>query len=214
MAKKSDDLGVLKIHVKLEGLAPFKRNGVMHTRMPRPDMYKVGEIPASINYKHVENLLHYEQEEKRFLAIPSDMIEAFFTKERNGAIARYEGRAGKALANKALAKMFVTPEFPLLTRNGAKIEPTGFNEKGLDMKAGLYAAIDKPLVKGGFVIAVRPVVMLPWDVEFDLQIHCDAEINEHKVEAWLKKGGIEIGIGSHRPKFGRFNVTRFEVENI
>ncbi len=207
---KEKGLQTKTIHVKLIGDAPLKRNGVMGTRSPRPRTYGVGEIPEAITYQHVENLMHYEPGQPH-LVWPSANIEAFFTKEKSGAINRYEGRKGKALANKAQAKIFIDPEYPRLTSGGKPVVPNGFDGDGLDKKANMRADVDKAIVKNGFVITVRPVLLLPWEIEFDITLIPDAEISAEKLEYWLRQGGKEIGFGSYRPKFGRFTVVEFDA---
>ena len=57
----------------------------------------------------------------------------------------------------------------------------------------------------------RPILNLPWELSFQLEIVDNQLINETKLMNWFKSGGLLIGLGGYRPKYGRFMVKRFEI---
>jgi hypothetical protein len=44
-----------------------------------------------------------------------------------------------------------------------------------------------------------------WKVTFEINYNSSI-LNESKIDEFVETGGIEIGIGDYRPKFGRYNV--------
>jgi len=56
----------------------------------------------------------------------------------------------------------------------------------------------------------RPFLKLPWALEFNLTIIKNQVIDETKLYNWFVQGGIQIGIGTYRPRFGRFAVVEWK----
>ncbi len=206
--------------VKVEGIAPLMCDAVRGGRTPRPEQPDPGKLPEKADFTHVENLFYYPPGEDH-IVFPATNIEAFFTNSKSGAIVLLLDKAGaKKIAKKNTARIFAEPQFPPITHNGEKIVPSGFDENGLDKKAGLTAdgyhllmAIQEKAMNDNqkFMITTRPFVQLPWEIEFTLRIYEGADLTVDTVEGWLRRGGFEVGLGNHRPRYGRFRVTKFEV---
>jgi len=57
------------------------------------------------------------------------------------------------------------------------------------------------------VIARRPVMELPWELDFTLHI-CETEfVTEERMRDWFERGGLMVGLCAYRPLFGRFEVS-------
>jgi len=50
-----------------------------------------------------------------------------------------------------------------------------------------------------------------WELEFKININ-DDQVKPELVKDILEHGGRNVGLGDWRPKYGRFEVTKFEVE--
>lgn len=57
----------------------------------------------------------------------------------------------------------------------------------------------------------RPVLKMPWFLNFTLTIVENVLIDETKLFNWFTRGGIEIALGTYRPRWGRFSVDKWEI---
>lgn len=209
---RTEQASELSLKIKVEGHAPIMFDAVRGGGGPRPPASKPGELPGVTSFENVENLFYYPPGGGKHIVFPSTNIEAFFTNQDAGAIPLIVGRGGKVLAKRAMAKIFASPEYTPITRKGKKIIPNGFDKNGNDAKAGLMAIEEKAMNPNQkFLIVTRPFVPLPWEIEFNILLYQDRDITKDSFERWLRIGGQEIGFGNHRPRYGRFRVTRFEV---
>lgn len=60
-------------------------------------------------------------------------------------------------------------------------------------------------------IEPRPVMRTPWFLKFTLQIIENELINASKLENWMAIGGIRVALCNYRPRFGRFVVKQWDV---
>lgn len=120
------------------------------------------------------------------------------------------GKTYTKTANEFLAFVQVTPTHIPLTRNG---EPIVFNEfvGDLDEKAGIY--VDRRVArlnKGIPNPKVRPVVKLPWELEFDLHILEEGDVREVTLKGYIARGGLALGLGTYRGVFGKFEMDMWK----
>ncbi len=52
----------------------------------------------------------------------------------------------------------------------------------------------------------RPALRMPWSLTFTLLLAQNTLIDETKLFNWFTVGGIQIGLGTWRPNYGRFFV--------
>ena len=102
------------------------------------------------------------------------------------------------------------PQYVPFLRNGAPIEVGKFGDDR-DPQSGLYldrrvARLDKGIPNP----KERPVLPLPWALEFDLTIYPNKEIKEQEIKNLLAEGGMAIGIGTFRGVFGKFEIERWD----
>jgi hypothetical protein len=96
------------------------------------------------------------------------------------------------------------------TRNGDPITVGTFGEDK-EPSSGLYlhrsvARLDKGIPNP----KERPVLPLPWELEFDLTIHPNKEIKEQEIKNLLAEGGMAIGLGTFRGVFGKFVIDKWD----
>ena len=141
------------------------------------------------------------------MCLPNVNIVSFLSAQNSNSVAKLvSGRGYKKLANDLLAFVRVTPAHIPLTRNG---EPIVFNEfkNDRDADAGIYVHKCVARLKGGIPNPkVRPVVELPWELEFDMYILEEGDVREVTLKGYIERGGLAIGLGTYRGVFGKFEI--------
>lgn len=152
------------------------------------------------------------------LCLPTSNIVSFLSAHNtNSAPKRLrDARQYKAIANAALS--FVLIEGPAgngeqyipLLRNGKPIQVGKFDEER-DPLSGLYldrrvARLDKGIPNP----KERPVLPMPWELEFRLTVLPNKEIKEQEIRNLFEEGGVAIGLGTFRGLFGKFKIAAWE----
>jgi hypothetical protein len=57
---------------------------------------------------------------------------------------------------------------------------------------------------------VRPVLPLPWELEFELTLYPNKQVQETQLLNVFTEGLICLGIGTFRGQFGKAEVIRWE----
>lgn len=151
------------------------------------------------------------------LCLPTLNLVSFFTAHNtNSAPKRLrDKRVYKSICNAILSFVNITAtdgnaENILIQRDGQPIEVGTFTDR-LDEKSGIHlhravARLDKGIPNP----KERPVLPLPWSLDFDLTIYPNKEIKEQEIKNLLSEGGMAIGLGTFRGVFGKFEITRWE----
>jgi hypothetical protein len=183
MAQKSQT-----IHLRLEGLRPLmfdRYAGDNNTQLPTADrMYLTDEAHVIIPALNLFSLLAAEN--------TKSVCRQFF------------GKSGKTVALGISSYTTIEPfEIPLMDDDG----PIVF--QGWNGQISIHQAVAR-LPKGIPNPKTRPVVALPWHVEFQVHYtenrHCTLE-NLRQAFDW----GGTLGLGTFRPYFGRYELTGWEV---
>jgi len=97
-------------------------------------------------------------------------------------------------------------------RSGVFIDPMEipFGRKEAD---GLHEQMGRipPGPKGHAVLIRRPILR-EWSLTFTA-IVLDPVMTDDELQVSLNAGGLFVGMGGHRPEFGRFEVTKFAAEH-
>jgi len=147
----------------------------------------------------------------RQLCMPAVNLSSFLSAKNSTSVAKLiGGRSYTSLANALLGFVVISPTYIPLTREGKPIVLNGFkNDK--DEEAGIY--VDRRvarLAKGIPNPKERPVVELPWDLEFHIALFKNDEIDELLLKTAFERGGLAIGLGTYRGFFGKFVVESWE----
>lgn len=151
------------------------------------------------------------------LALPTTNINSFFTAHNtNSAPKRLrDKRKYKDICNAIQSFVLfegceANPEYMPFMRDGAPIEVGDFYEGG-DPKSGLvlHRAVAR-LDKGIPNPKERPLLPLPWSLDFTLRIVPNNAIKEAEIRQLAIEGGLAIGLGTYRGMYGKFEVTRWE----
>ena len=151
------------------------------------------------------------------LVLPALNIISFFTAHNtNSAPKRLrDKRIYKSICNAILSFVSIQgadgdKENITITREGKPITVGNFGDRK-DEQSGIYlhravARLDKGIPNP----KERPVLPLPWEVEFDLTIHPNKEIKEQEIKNLLSEGGMAIGFGTFRGVFGKFEIEQWD----
>jgi len=190
-------LEIQEIGVRLVGLADiiFDRF-IDHSKVRRPPEQKL--------YLAANNLL----------VLPQDNLTAFlFGDDPPGCARTFEGKAGKSYLRMGLSHVFIKEALvPFLDADGQEIQFSEF-------ETPFWIHRGSPRVKQGSrsikqEMKERPVLKEPWGLVFTIQLIKNTLINENKLCNWFMAGGLQIGLGTYRPRFGRFEVLEWNGEKM
>lgn len=104
----------------------------------------------------------------------------------------------------------LNPALPF-TRDGSPVVFGKMDSRGRDPDSGVWthhsvARLDKGIPNP----KVRPVLPLPWDLEFSLTLYKNKEIQEQQLLWLFTQGGLAVGLGTFRPRYGKFWVSLWE----
>ncbi len=140
----------------------------------------------------------------RQLIIPAINVYSMLVGENTKSVCRqFFGRQGKTIGLGISAYTNIEPfEIPLLDDSGP-IVFRGWNEQITERHdvARLKNGIPNPLR--------RPVLALPWRLEFEVQYQENQYCTLENLRQAFTMGGT-LGLGTFRPFFGRFQLTRWE----
>lgn len=93
-------------------------------------------------------------------------------------------------------------------RDGQPIRFTGFGDDEVCPTSGVYIhrAVAR-LEKGIPNPKVRPVLDLDWSLTFKLTLYPNDQIQEQQLMNVFEKGGVAVGLGTWRGRFGKFRVA-------
>jgi len=144
------------------------------------------------------------------LILPSANIVSFLSAQNTPSAPRrlLDPRKYKKIASAFLSYTSVSPmEIPFM-RKGKPITFSGFTSRG---EGGIY--IDERvarLPKGIPNPKVRPVLSLPWDLNFEITLFPNEDFGEELLHDMFVRGGIALGLGTFRGVYGKFKVSEWK----
>ena len=151
------------------------------------------------------------------LCLPTTNIVSFLSAHNtNSAPKRLrDSRAFKKIANACLSYVMIRsfskhPGYVPFQREGREIEVGKFSDDR-DETSGLYLARHVARLEKGIPNPKeRPVLPLPWSIEFELSIFPNKEIKEQEVKNLIADGGVAIGLGTFRGVYGKFEIVQWD----
>ena len=148
------------------------------------------------------------------LVIPSGNVLSFLcAKNTTSAPKRFmDKRKYKDTCDAIQSYCSIEPFDIPLCRDGKQIMFDGkFDADDRNEAAGMYihrsvARLDKGIPNP----KVRPVVDLPWEIQFTLSLFDNDEVSETEIKNFFIRGGMALGLGTFRGTFGKFEVTGWE----
>lgn len=183
------------IDIKLSGIADIMFDKFIdHSKEVRPPEQKL--------YLSVKNQL----------VLPTENIISFlFGTIVAGCTKTIEGKKCKEF-NQMQGFINVKGDFVPFAANGKLIKFNGFKKP-----FWIYESSAPTKSSGGAIIKQekkkRPVLSLPWELKFQIDLFKNPLIDETKLFNWFTTGGLVIGLGTHRPRFGRFEVSGWHLKD-
>lgn len=154
----------------------------------------------------------YFADDGRSLVLPSKNLMSFLSAQNTDSAPKriLDPRKYKNVALACLSFVTIKPRLIPFTRNGQPIV-FGKLDKDVDKTSGVY--IDRTvarLEKGIPNPKVRPVLPLPWELEFNLTIYPNRQMQEQMLMNVFTEGGICLGLGTFRGQYGKFEIAKWE----
>ncbi len=146
------------------------------------------------------------------ITMPAMNISSFLSSENTmSAPRRLLGKNAKATAQACLSYVSIAPFAIPFLRDDKPIK-FGVLVNDTDAKSGVYVHRCVARLKGGIPNPKeRPVLPLPWSLEFKITIQPNkGELKEEQVLMLFREGGMALGLGTYRGVFGKFEVGVWE----
>jgi hypothetical protein len=190
-----DTIKIYEIKATLRGLAPI--------------MFDKFKDHASPNLPMEQKV--YADKEGR-LVLPQANIMSFLVGENPGGIVKVD-KQKKFREFCQIIKShvnFTAPAFPFLDGEGNEITSFDFHNNkiwGICNEAGVVKSSGGKIIKAE--AKPRPYLELPWSLPIGI-ILTMTEFNQivtpELMQDWFIKGGILVGVGTYRPRYGRFGI--------
>lgn len=97
-------------------------------------------------------------------------------------------------------------------RNGEVVKFSGFTATDETCAtSGMYLRRDVARLEKGIPNPkVRPVLEAPWSLTFRLALFRNDQVQETQLKNIFEDGGLAVGLGTWRGRFGKFEVTQWE----
>lgn len=143
-----------------------------------------------------------------WLCQPATHIEGAMTEA--GKLFTIQGRKGKTYRDVIRAYCYVSPDELLhLDDNGNAIAAP--KEDLLDNPTDrLSVSVMRVKVQRAAIPRLRLQISEGWNLNFSIFVQ-DDQLRPDVVRTVLGEAGRAVGIGDYRPRYGRFEVTKFEV---
>lgn len=162
--------------------------------------------------------LYLGGETGRTICLPSANIMSFLSAQNTDSAPKrlLDPRKYKRFALACGSFVMIGPEMIPFTRDDEPIEFGKFDSKKpdgslLDSKSGVYVRHDVARLEKGIPNPqVRPVLPLPWELEFELTLWPNKEIQEQQLMNVFTDGLIAIGLGTWRGRYGKCEIVSWE----
>ncbi len=155
--------------------------------------------------------LYLGQDGKTIVLPALNLVSLLSAQNTPSAAKRFlDSRQYKKVAQAIQSYTAIDPmEIPFL-RDGKPIIFGGLDENNVDKQSGVYVESHVARLHNGIPNPkIRPVLPLPWSLEFELTIFRNDEVQEDLIQNLFTKAGMAIGIGTFRGVYGKFLVEEW-----
>lgn len=148
----------------------------------------------------------------KVIGIPALNIMSFLTAHNtNSAPKRLrDKRQYKDIANACLSFVSISPSFIPVLRGDDPIVFGKFVDDYDKLSGATVGHHVARLDKGIPNPKDRPILPLPWAIEFTFKLFPNKEIKEVEVQNLFEEGGLAIGLGTFRGVFGKFYIEKWD----
>jgi len=125
----------------------------------------------------------------------------------------FEGKKGADYIRMIMSHAVITPDaIPFLDGAMKPVKFTGFGNKSQFQIVTASARTKKGSLSIKQEAQDRPLLTMPWHLKFGVKLFNNTLVDENKLRNYFERGGIEIALGTWRPRYGRFMVKEWTVE--
>ena len=130
-----------------------------------------------------------------------------------GCVKAFEGRKATEYIRTLMPRIHFAPDaIPFLD---GKMKPIKFD--GFDNGSPLRIVTASARTKSGSASIKqpakdRPLLDMPWHLKFKISLWDNVLVSETKLRNYFERGGIEIALGTWRPRYGRFVIKSWEIK--
>lgn len=181
-------------HVKIEGVA-----SILWHAWNCDSVEAKGAAAKGSAAKKTDDIESYVvRDSKGFIGIPAHYLRGMICNANGAAKYRQDPRSSRKSALDLYRAGVV-----ILTENAS-----------LGTKDWDFLDKRREVIQRAGITRVRPAMLPGWKCEFDVQVVLPEYISPQDLHAVLVDAGRLCGIGDHRPTYGRFNVTGFEIQKL
>lgn len=161
----------------------------------------------------------YYAEDGRTLVLPSTNIMSFLSAKNTDSAPKrlLDSRKYKKFTEACASFVMIQADSKeysedlVITRNGEPLVFEEFGDDEIDVSTGLFIKRDVARLEKGIPNPkVRPVLPLDWEISFRLSLFPNDQIQEQQLKNVFEKGGVAVGVGTWRGRFGKFTVSRWK----
>ncbi len=160
----------------------------------------------------------YFAEDAKTLILPAANIASFLSAKNTDSAPKrlLDSRKYKAFTEACASYVMISPERIPFTRDGEPIVFGKFDAKTvdgelLDSLSGVFVKHDVARLEKGIPNPkVRPVLPMPWALEFELTLWPNRQIQEQQLMNVFTEGLIAVGLGTWRGRYGKAEVVSWE----
>ena len=146
------------------------------------------------------------------LCLPMANVMSFLSAQNTDSAPKriLDSRKYKVFALACASYVMISPEEIPFLRDGAPIEFGKFDGE-VDLLSGVYIKRDVARLEKGIPNPkVRPVLPLPWQLQFKLTLYPNKTIQEQQLINVMQEGGICLGLGTWRGQYGKFEISEWK----
>lgn len=148
--------------------------------------------------------------EENKIVLPTENLYSFLFGENPQGAAKTEGKKGKEYIRMGYSHVGIKPSDHIcFKRDGKDIIYKGFEGNEDNYYISEFSPRTKMSSGPNSIkqnLKRRPVLREGWTLEFTVSIFKNPLITVDKMVNWFTEGGVLIGLGTYRPRFGRFSV--------
>jgi len=190
-------------NVKLKGLTP-----IMFDRYPGDNDTKL--TPSQKLYLGPDGMT---------LTLPSINVMSFLSAKNTDSAPKrlLESRKYKKFTEACAAYVSISApgkeysEDLIFTRNGKPIKFDRFNDRGVCESSKVFIKRDVARLEKGIPNPKeRPTLPMEWQLELTLNLFANDQIQEQQLHNIFIQGGIAVGLGTWRGRYGKFEVVSWK----
>ena len=149
-------------------------------------------------------------DESSIAVLPAENLLSFLVGEKPvGCCKKVEGKKGNSdYIPVVQSHVFFSPTLIPFTSKGKTLKFTKFGKNFRVFEAS--PRVQKGSMSIKTELKKRPLLKMPWELSFSIDLIENTIVDENKLYNWFTQGGILVSLGTYRPRFGRFEVTKWD----